>query len=691
MSLANPVTSASFTISRWLACLLCLGANALHADVKLPALFSDHLLLMKAQAVPVWGKADMGEKIHVAIGSASADAETNAAGLWQATLNLQDSAPGPFEMVVEGSNRIVIHDVVVGEVWLASGQSNMELPLRVTSDADAEIAGSANPYLRQFLVKKAGARQPLDDCQGRWTVAAPETSGDFTAVGYYFGKELQQTLKRPVGIIHASHGGTYIEPWTPADCFDRVPSFKKSADALRKSADQYPARKAKFAADFTAWLKQHNREDAPHPDVAAFADGNTDTSGWSDVTLPGKISPAGFPPSGVFWLRRDIEVSALVAKQGFKVMIGPLAGYWQAFWNGRKVDDMPYTRMPGKGFSCYFAVPVEHIRAGKNTLAIRIYSPTAALTVPGRSLWAGPIDLSGKWSVKVERDFPELSPEDTQSMPQLDYRQPDMLPASLYNAMIHPLVPAAIAGVLWYQGESNSGRAFEYRTAFPTLIQGWREKWGNQDLPFYFCQVCNNFAKLTQPGESAWAELRESQSQALALPHTGQAVTIDFGEAGDLHSRDKKSVGHRLFLIAQSEHYGAHVASSGPTFESMSTQAGKARLHFRNCEGALVAAKLPKTYPIKTLTGEFGSLVRNSPNSELEGFAICGEDHKWHWADAVIEGESVLVWSAKVPQPVAVRYGWADNPTCNLSNSAGLPASPFRTDDFPATTQKIHY
>jgi sialate O-acetylesterase len=347
--------------------------------------------------------------------------------------------------------------------------------------------------------------------------------------------------------------------------------------------------------------------------------------------------------------------------------------------------------MPGKGFGCYFAVPAEHIRAGRNTLAIRIYSPTAPLAIPGGSLWAGPIDLGGKWFAKVERTFPELAPEAMESAPQLDYRLPDMLPANLYNAMISPLTQGAIAGVLWYQGENNAKRAFEYRTAFTTLINGWREKFGRDDLPFYFCQVCNNFAKLPRPGESAWAELRESQSQALALPHTAQAVTIDLGEAGDVHFRDKKTLGHRLFLIAQSDHYGQRVACSGPVFDSMRIEDGKARIHFRSTAGGLVAAKLPATYPIKTLTGEFAPLIRNSPRSELEGFAICGDGRKWFWAEAKVEGDSVLVWSDQVPHPVAVRYGWAENPTCNLSNGAGLPASPFRTDDFPVTTQQNHY
>ena len=273
----------------------------------------------------------------------------------------------------------------------------------------------------------------------------------------------------------------------------------------------------------------------------------------------------------------------------------------------------------------------------------------------------------------------------------MTFKPQDALPAGLYNAMIHPLVPYSIAGVLWYQGESNVPRAYEYRIAFQTLIKGWREKWKRDDLPFYFCQICNNYAKLPTPGESAWAELRESQSAALALPETGQAITIDQGEAGDLHFRDKKTIGHRLYLIAAAKHYGEPVSCSGPVYDSMAIEGGKARLKFRDADGGLVAGKLGATYNVKTLLGETAPLIRNSPNSELEGFAICGEDHKWVWADARIDGDSVLVWSDKVARPVAVRYAWADNPTCNLYNRAGLPASPFRTDNFPATTANSHF
>jgi len=679
------------SIVRFFVCILLLPLHSLWADVRLPAIFSDHMVLMKAESVPVWGKADPGEHVRVAMNGETAEAEADAAGRWKAELNLKDSGPGPFEMTVEGKNRIVIQDAVVGEVWLASGQSNMELPLRVTAGADAEIARSANPLLRQFLVKRAGARQPKEDCEGHWTAAGPGTSGEFTAIGYYFGKDLQQDRKGPVGIIDSSQGGSYIEPWIPEDAFDRVEAFAPASAAKRKSADEYPILKAKFAADFGAWLKKYDREDQPCPNPAAYADESASTADWAAIALPGKVSEVGFPSSGVFWLRRDIDVSALVAEQGFKIMIGPLDGYWEVYWNGKKLTEMTYAQLPAKDFACYFAVPPEQIRAGKNTLAIRIYSPTGPFAVPGRSLWAGPIDLGGTWFAKVERSFPEIGPAAMASAPKMTYKPQDALPGGLYNAMINPLVPYSIAGVLWYQGESNVPRAYEYRIAFQTLIKGWREKWKRDDLPFYFCQLCNNFMKLTTPGESGWAELRESQSMALALPETAQAITIDLGEAGDLHFRDKKTIGDRLFLIAAAKHYGERVPCSGPVYDSMAIEGGKARVKFRDADGGLVARTVPATYNVKTLLGETAPLIRNRPNSELEGFAICGEDHKWFWADTKIDGDSVLVWSDKVASPVAVRYGWADNPTCNLYNAAGLPAPPFRTDSFPLTTANSHF
>jgi sialate O-acetylesterase len=257
--------------------------------------------------------------------------------------------------------------------------------------------------------------------------------------------------------------------------------------------------------------------------------------------------------------------------------------------------------------------------------------------------------------------------------------------------MVAPLIPYAISGVIWYQGESNIGRAWQYRTAFPLLIKDWRRQWGQGDFPFYFCQLANFKEKQAEPGESVWAELREAQSATLALPRTGQAVLIDIGESRDIHPRNKKPAGERLAALALANNYEQAIPFSGPVYESSQFADGKAVLHFKHTDGGLVARPLPDTFDVETKIKETAPLIRNSPESELEGFAICGEDKKWGWARAMIDGDTVIVWSEKIPSPVAVRYAWADNPTGNLYNGAGLPASPFRTDDFPLTTLNVKY
>jgi sialate O-acetylesterase len=255
--------------------------------------------------------------------------------------------------------------------------------------------------------------------------------------------------------------------------------------------------------------------------------------------------------------------------------------------------------------------------------------------------------------------------------------------------MINPLIPYAISGFIWYQGESNLPRAYQYRYAFPLLIKDWRQHWENEKLPFYFCQLANYYPKTTQPAEStfAFAELREAQSMTLKLPHTGHAVLIDLGDSENVHFGHKREAGERLAAVALANTYGKKIPFSGPVYSSMKIEDGKIRVQFDHVDGGLVARPLGATYSVNAVNDAVAPLVRNSPKSELEGFAICGEDHKWVWADAKIDGNSVLVWSDQLPKPVAVRYAWADNPICNLYNAAGLPASTFRTDDFPASTK----
>lgn len=520
-SLSRPVTSFLSCLVVGLALLPLLAA----AEVRMPAILSDHLVLKRGADTPVWGKAAPDEAIVVTLGEATARTVTGADGRWRVTLDLTGSPAGPLVLTVEGKNRIAINDVLIGEVWLASGQSNMAFRLKAATDAEKEIAGSANFQLRQFEVARAEEANPAEDCKGVWVVAGPETVGAFSAVAYFFAKRLQGELQIPVGIINASVGGTPCEAWTSPEAIQADPHLK----AARERA------------------------------LAALA-----------------------------------------------------------------------------------APPLQDEQKGE---AKRRKIPRRAQTEPG----------------------------------------------CLFNGMISPLLPCALSGVIWYQGEANAKRAWQYRSAIPRMIQDWRNQWQRPDLPFYFCQLPNHYPKRAEPTNSLWAELREAQSLALRLPHTGQAVLIDLGEAGDLHPPGKQGPGNRLAAIALANVYGRKITFSGPVYQAMKIEAGKIRLAFAHADDGLVAQPLPNTYNVKTKAGQTAPLVRNSPDSELEGFAICGSDHQWVWAEAKIDGESVLVWSDKISDPVAVRYAWADNPTCNLANGAGLPAAPFRTDDEPALTRDALY
>jgi sialate O-acetylesterase len=675
--------------------VIFIASDALRADVRLPSIISEHMVLMRSASVPIWGKADPQEEISVNVARKSAQTKAGGDGRWIVRLNLSDCAAGPFQMTIKAKNEIAIPDVLVGAVWLASGQSNMEMMLKATAGAEAEIAGSSNAQLRQFRVEKAISPEPADHCKGKWVLAGPETSGDFTAVGYYFGKNLQRTLKLPVGMINASWGGTYSEAWTSMDAISSVETLKNGEEERRKILAGYPAKKKTFVAEFGAWLTSNGHEDKSSPDAAQFAAEKISTDDWVRITLPGPISGGGLPSSGTIWIRKDIDVPSGAVGRGldFKVLIGQLTGFERVYWNGELVSETPFEKYPGEGYARYFPIPPGHVRVGRNTIAIRIYAPAAAprIAVDPNVFKAGPVSLVGEWLARTEFELPALPPDVVAHAPKAPARPPALLAGAIFNGMISPIVPYSLDGIIWYQGESNTGRAYEYRISFPLLINDWREKWQRPNLPFYFCQLPAYGPKQSAPRESEWAELRESQSLALKLPHTGQAVLIDLGESADIHPRNKRIVGDRLGLVALAKQYHHEVASSGPVYESMSIEEGKIRLKFDRAEGGLVARRLPPLHDVSTRIAITAPLVRNSPASDLEGFAVCGEDRHWVWADAKIEGDAVVVWSEQVRHPIAVRYAWADDPTCNLENGAGLPAAPFRTDEFPALTATHHF
>jgi len=500
--------------------LLLTGSGAAFADVKLPAVIGDNMVLQQGGKVSIWGWADPGEEVMVGVSWRSMKWAVTADkdGKWSFQMN-PPKAGGPYEMTLTGKNAITIKNILVGEVWVCSGQSNMQWSVQASNNAQQEIAEAGYPKIRLFSVKRTVAEKPQADCEGSWSECSPETVPGFSAVAYFFGRHLHKELNVPVGLIHTSWGGTPAEAWTRREVLEAnpesAPILKRYDDAVAK----YPEAMKKYQEKLAEWKQAAEK---------AKADG--------------KKAP----------------------------------------------------RRPGAPFG------------------------------PG-------------------------NPHS---------------PAGLYNGMIAPLIPYGIAGAIWYQGESNAGRAYQYRTIFPDMIKNWRDDWGQGKFSFLFVQLANFMQTKPEPAESAWAELREAQSMTLGLPNTGMAVIIDIGEATDIHPKNKQDVGKRLALWALANTYDLKLVYSGPIYKSMKVDGGSIILSFDHVGGGIVA----------------------KGDETLKGFSIAGADHKFVWADAKIDGDTVVVSSDKVPEPAAARYAWADNPVCNFYNKEDLPASPFRTDEWPGVT-----
>ena len=679
-----------------LAALLFWGAGELRAEISLSALFSDHAVLQKADKVCIWGDADPGENVHIHIGGATADTSAGEDGHWRAYLDLREIGAGPFNLTVEGKNHLTIRDVVIGEVWFASGQSNMEFTLDSALGAREEIESSSNPLLREFKVNKSAVDSPTAEYSGKWVLADPSTVGKFTAVGYYFGKTLQNQTGLPVGIINASWGGTPIESWLSAEGLDRDPSLKSARYQIMEEVRTYPERLEGHTLRYREWLEQFQLQDR---ESASDFVSSLPQSAWKPATIPGTFVASGLADAGAVWVRREVTIPDAGAGVNItlKISVPNGGGSLAPYWNGRLLEEAS-PEAGGINPVQKFVIPGSLVKAGSGILNIRIFAPAGGGGIPAPepvfAFWSpdlAPITLKGEWSGCDEFSLtPSAEARAAQVSRLATLRDPQYRPSHLFNGMIAPLTNYAIAGVIWYQGESNVSRAWQYRTSFPALIQDWRHHWNQGDFPFYYCQIANFYPHLPQPAESRLAELREAQEQALSLPNTGRAVLIDLGETADIHPRNKKDVGERLARIALANCYGKNTVYSSPTYESMKAEGEAIRVRFRDVGGGLEAKLLPTSEMLDSTSKTEVPLVRNS-SSEVEGFAVCGKDGKWHWASARIEGDSVLVKSPDVPQPIAVRYAWASNPICNLYNKDGLPVAPFRTDDFPLTSREEKY
>lgn len=488
----------------WVLLLFVWAAPYARADVKLPALISSGMVLQQGVPVPIWGWADEGETVVVEFQTQKVSA-TAKDGQWLVKLQPL-KAGGPFTLFITAKNKLMVENVLVGEVWLCGGQSNMEWPLKQTDGAEAEMAAANYPQIRLFSVPRLEVAEPVNDVKSSWKECSPQTVPDFSAIGYYFGRDIHKARQVPVGLIDNAVGGTPAESWMNAEVLKADQEYKQFLEA-------YPRR-----------MQQYEQALAKHKETVeqAKAEGKT-------------------PP-----------------------------------------------RPPGK-----------------------------------------------PW-----------------------------MPAGLYNGMVAPLAPYAVKGAIWYQGEANAGRAYQYRRLFPDMIRNWRSTWGQSDFPFLFVQLAAFGPNAPTLGESDWAELREAQTLTLtALPKTGMALAIDVGNINDIHPRNKQPVGARLALAGRAVAYGEKLVYSGPMFAAMKVKGSQVELRFNHVGGGLVAK-----------------------DGALKGFLIAGEDKVWHEAKAEIKGKNVVVSSADVAKPVAVRYAWAKFPECNLYNKEGLPAVPFRTDDWPGVT-----
>jgi len=653
--------------------LLCLCGVALLAsscsffaapakEVTVPSLFTDNMVLQRNQQAPVWGTATPGGKVTVLFNGQKKAAVADESGAWMTKLNV-GAAGGPYDMLVIGADTTKLSNVMVGDVWVCSGQSNMEMPLAgwgKVQNYEQEIAAADYPNIRLFQVKHTTSLNPMPDVEAEpWQECSPETAPEFSATAYFFGRTLYKELNIPIGLIHTSWGGTIAEAWTAPDFLEQMADF---AEAMKKQKE-LAAVEDSNRVDFETQMQQWNA--AVDSIVAAAQQGapslesaDINDASWKTMRLPVLWEKAGLPAfDGIVWFRKTVDLSAEQAAGDALLSLGPIDDQDITYVNGRRVGATGVYNEPRE-----YSLAAGLLKAGKNVIAVRILDTGGGGGIWGddAQMWldaaGSKISLAGTWKYKVG-----LSLDETPPKPQSP-NNPNR-PAVLYNAMLEPLMPFAIHGAIWYQGESNAARAYQYRELFPTMITSWRSHWGQGNFPFYFVQLANWRQRRDHPVASDWAELREAQTMTLSLPNTGMAVIIDIGDAENIHPKNKQEVGRRLALNALAKDYGKDVEFSGPMYQSMAVEGDKVRLVFSHAEGLVAKGGV------------------------LTGFAIAGADSQFVWANAQIDGETVLVSSPDVESPIAVRYAWADNPLCNLYNAAGLPASPFRTDDWDGITK----
>src|SRR6218665_482372 len=637
---------------------------AANAAVKLPKLFTDGMVLQRDKPIAVWGWADPKEKVTVTLNKQTKTAVTDKAGKWTLML-AAESAGGPYVLNVKGKNTVSVSDVLIGEVWICSGQSNMEMPIGnwgFIQNYQEEIAEANYPMIRQFAVPKTISLEPKDDVGGDgWKVCSPANAAQFSAVAYFFARNLYKELNVPVGLINTTWGGTMVETWTSREAYENNPGFKDMIAALPKvNLDDLQKEKMEQA---NAKLQQLQGGLPKSEEVADWSLPSFQDDGWHTLNIPGlweQQEPGDL--DGIVWIRRSFELSDADAGKKAVIELAMIDDKDESYVNGKLIGSTASYNAKRR-----YEIPAGLLKAGKNVIAIRITDGGG-----GGGLYGDADDLkltigekvtplSGKWPYRVEKVSKEQSGVGPNSYPTL-----------LFNAMLNPLIPYSIRGAIWYQGETNAGRAYEYRKSFPLMITDWRQRWKLGDFPFYFVQLASfgNNNGNSEKG-SSWAELREAQLQTLSLPNTGMAITTDIGDTKDIHPKNKQDVGKRLASIALNKTYNKGNAFNGPVYESSKVEGNKLIVTFSNAGKGLV------------VKDKYGY---------AKGFEIAGADKRFYYATAVIDGNRVILSNPDVAQPVAVRFGCADDAADdNLYNADGFPAGPFRSDNWKGITESAKY
>lgn len=678
-------------------CGLCLATALVataRAEIVPASIFGDGMVLQRGRTVPVWGRATPGETVTVSFAGQSVSGKADADGRWKVELARLVAEAGPREMTIEGaSDRLLLKDVVVGEVWLCAGQSNMGLEVRKVIDAEAEIAAANDPLIRGFTAvytmgrdgwyefdpaKKRYAICPQERCGGSWRPCIGKDVANISAVGFFFARELRRRLGVPIGIIVCSTGATAIESWIGVEGLKAIPRYRSRAIAWEELAaayladkDSYPAaveaQKKRVAAETKAWFAKLDTED-PGLRGGWMAPG-LDSAGWSPIELPVTVddNPLGAPIASI-WFRREATIPSDWVGRDLELRLGTIDAADETFVNGGRVGRTWFDTEKYWESRRVYAVPAGVVTGTTVTIAMRLLKlayhmaplgPATEMRLAPKGSDAA-VSLAGEWRSKKAQDLdygdqPQVSPF-LATLPGEHYGNAGVQ----YNGLIHPIIPYAIRGAIWYQGEANAPFYIDYRSLLPGLIASWRKEW-NCDIPFGIVQLADYFGQQTAPVErGGYTNLRESQAiAAAATPGAFLSTAVGVGEGNDIHPRRKQEVGRRLALNALGVVYGVTDRSfTGPTYTSMKIEGNRIRLSFAHARGLHAQGEPPV------------------------GFAIAGRDRAFYFARATIEGDQVVVWSEKVPDPVAVRYAWATNPVCNLANDEELPMFPFRTDEW---------